>query len=136
MAIIDDFRDATIPRLRDAMKVQAFFVAVGLVEDHEANSEINGLARKLGSAMLSSKEQDRLFAWIRETLWTELDKAHDRVAVIEMRMDAAIEANPSRFYEGLAARCTDPERMRLVFASISKPYRDQLSKERPRARAT
>lgn len=136
MAVIDDFRDAAIPRLREAMKVQAFFVAVGLIEDYEAKAEVTALGRKLGSAMLSPKERDRLADWIRETLWADLDKAHDRVAVIEMRADAAIKSNPYRFYEGLASRCSDPERMRWTFAAISKPYRDQLCKERRRARAT
>lgn len=133
MAIIDDFRETAVPRLREAARTQACFVALDIAEPHEARAEVTALARKLGSALLSPDEQAQLIVWIRETLWREIDKAHDRVTVIEMRMDAAISANPTRFYEGLAARCADSERMRWSFAAISKPYRDYLTKERRRA---
>jgi len=134
MAIIDDFRENVVPRLKEAARVQAFFVALEFIEPWIAKDEVITLARKLGSPMLSSRDQDRLIDWIGETVWREIEKADDRVAVIEMRMDAAIADNPARFYDGLASRCSDPERMRLTFGAISKPYRDHLTRERQRAR--
>ena len=135
MTVIDDFREAAVPRLKAAAKVQALFVALALASLSEARSEIAALARMLGSGLLPRRDQDRLFdAWIPETLWDEVDRAHDRVAAIESRMDAAIKDNPSRFYEGLACRCDEPERMRWTFAAISKPYRVHLIQERRHAR--
>lgn len=133
MAIIDDFREGAVPRLREAARAQAFFVALGITDRHEARAEVCAEARKLGSTLLPPREQDRLFAWIGEVIWAELDKAHDRIIVIEQRMDDAIRDNPKRFFDGLAARCADPERMRWTFAAISQPYRQQLIREQSRA---
>lgn len=134
MAIIDDFRENVVPRLREAVRVQAFFAALEIVDTGEALAEVNALARKLGSGLLPPKHQDRLFEWIRELIWTELEKADDRVAVIGNRIEAAEKSNPVRLWEGLATRCSDPECMRWTFASFSKPYRQHLIRERRRAR--
>ncbi len=135
MAIIDDFREGAVPRLREVAKTQALFVALELVTLDEARAEVAAMARTLGARLLPSKDQDRLFdAWIPEIVLAELGKATDRVIVIEQRMDAAIRDQPARFYDGLAARCADPERMRWTFASMSKPYRKHLNQERNRAR--
>lgn len=135
MAIIDDFRDAAVPRLREAAKAQAFFVALGIATVDHARSELGAVARTLGATLLSRKDQDRLFdGWIPEVIWAELDRAHDRIAVIEQRMETAIQDNPKRFYDGLASRCVDPDRMRWTFAAASKPYRQQLIREQVRAR--
>lgn len=134
MAIIDDFREGAVPRLREAARAQAFFVALDITTVDEARSELSAMARTLGATLLPRKDQDRLFdGWIPEVIWAELDKAHDRIVVIEQRMDQAIKDNPVRFYDGLAGRCAAPDRMRWAFAAISKPYRQHLTKERGRA---
>lgn len=135
MAIIDDFRESAIPRLREACKVQAFFAALGLIEPSEGRSEIATLAWKLGAGLLPAKHQDRLFdQWISEVFWDELNKAHDRIDVINARAEQAIKDDPVRYYEGLATRCSRPELMRWVFASICPPYRKHLIQERRNAR--
>ena len=134
MAVIDAFRESALPRLREAARVQALFVVLDIAGADEARSEVSALASTLGANLLQRKDQDRLFdTWIPEALWAELEKALDRVVAIEQRMEVAIEDNPWRFYEGFAARCVDPERMRWTFAAISKPYRQHLIRERSRA---
>lgn len=136
MAIIDDFRESAVPRLREVAKAQAFFVALEIIDLDEARSVVNGEARKVGSALLSQRDQDRLFDWIANLLWSEAEKAGDRVAVLQSRAAAAEKVDPVRYYDGLAGRCTNPAAMRWTFAAISKPYREYLNRERQSAGGT
>lgn len=123
MAFVDDFRAAALPRLREAVKTQAFLVALDLADFESARDEVYTVARQAGLAMLRASDQERSVDWIRETIWAEHTKAVERVAALQSRVAAAERDDPIRFYEGLASRCAEPDRMRMVFASISKPYR-------------
>lgn len=130
MAFLDDFREAAIPKLRECARVQAFFVALELIDVDEAQVQIRACARTAGASLLPPREQDRLDAWIVDTLWAEMDKAHDRVVVLQQQAEIAEKADPVRYYDGLAARCVNAEAMRWAFAAISPVYRKHLNGER------
>lgn len=131
MAFLDDFREAAVPRLREVAKREAFCVALDIIDLEEARAIVAAEARTAGSALLRPADQDRLSNWIAEVVWAEADAALDRVAALQAKAEAA---DPVRLYEGLAIRCSDPERMRWVFASFCAPYRKHLIEERRRAR--
>jgi hypothetical protein len=133
MAIIDDFREAALPRLRHVIRAQAFFAALEIIDLDEARSIVYAEARKSGSNFLSNRDQDRLNDWIAELLWQEIDKANDRVAALRSRAFEAERADPVRYYDGLAARCSNPEAMRWTFAAICPAYRKYLNGERHNA---
>lgn len=134
MAFSDDFREAVVPRLREAAKAQAFFVALELIDAEEARNAVSAEARKAGSGLLKPNEQDRLLEWISNVIWNEIDAAHDRVVVLQMRAAAAEKTDPVRYYEGLAGRCSKPDAMRWTFAAIAPAYRKYLVGERSSAR--
>lgn len=134
MAVIDDFRETAVPRLRDVARAQAFFVALDLIDLDEARAEVHAAARKVGSALLSARDQDRLVDWIANVLWAEAEKATDRVAAIQSRAASAEKTDPVRYFDGLAARCATPAAIRWTFAAISTPYRTHLTRERYHAR--
>lgn len=136
MTVLDDFREAAVPRLREVARAQAFFVALDIIDLEEARAEVHAAARKAGSALLPDRDQDRLIDWIANVLWAEAEKSADRVTVLQDRAAVSERTDPTRYYGGLASRCADPEAMRWTFASLSPRYRKHLMGERASARKT
>jgi hypothetical protein len=126
MAIADDFQETVLPRLRAVAKTQAFFVALDIIDAEEARNAVSAEARKAGSALLKPADQDRLLEWISNTIWNEMEAAHDRVGVLRQRVAAAERDDPIRYYDGLARGCSNPEAMRWTLAAISPAYRKHL----------
>ena len=126
MAFADDFRAEVVPRLSAEMRFQALQIALDLTGWEDAASTVGAVARKGGSGLLGSDHQERLSDWIDRTLFREEIAAEARIADTEQRIEAAIASDPIAYYDGLAARTSDPARMKWVFAAICPEYRTYL----------
>lgn len=126
MAFADDFWDRAGPGIRAAAKSQAFLVAIGTDEFEDAYAVVHAIARAAGAGLLDEDQYEQMRSWIQDTLWTEFSAAEVRIAAIRGRSDAAMIADPVRYYAGLCARTSDPFRMQWVFAAICPEYRAYL----------
>jgi len=126
MAFVEDFWATTRPKLYAAAKTQAFLVAVGTDEFEDAFEAVCVIARTAGAGLLPAERYEGLMEWIRDTIWREFTSAEAHISVLQDRIDAAVTADPVRYYDGLASRTSDPDRMRWAFAAFSPEYRAYL----------
>lgn len=120
------FRAHVVPRLRLEIDKQAFLMACDLQDWHDSYYEVLHLAIERGALHLAERDLDSLKDWISTTLLEAVDKAEAKVAAIDVEIARQRTADPVGYYEGLATRCRDPERMRWIFAANNPAYCDHL----------
>jgi hypothetical protein len=115
-----------MPKLRQQVAVQSFFIACGIVDYGEGHKAILATAMHYGAAYLPTARFDELRDWIASALVEGITDAEPRVDAMEAEIERQAIEDPVAHYESIAASSKEPEKMRWAFAAISPEYRAHL----------
>lgn len=121
------FRTLVMPSLRERCRYYGILVSCDQIGLGEACDLVMDEARKRGATYLDSRKLTDLLDWTATRILTETDVADQNRAHIR----AEEKADPVGYYTKLTAMCSNPERIKWIFASISPEYRAHLLAENP-----
>jgi hypothetical protein len=122
MSFAQDFRERIIPRMRGEARKQAVLVAIGEIDFEDAAHAVRMVAINGGVGLLTVEQREAVFDPVPDLIWKEYEAA----LVRQTEDEAALAADPVRYYEDLAVACREPEKMRWTFAAICPEYRAYL----------